>query len=99
MLGIQFFNIKMIIERLKMITVNVNNNSHADAEYDEFDNYNVCAEFQLSDEACATDAMRMFNKAMLLEGYLQQSVYRAMVDFMLDNDVDVESIVKKLKEE
>ena len=81
-----------------MITAILNNNLCADKEYDDIDNFNIRAEFQLSGDATAFDAIRMFNKALILEGYMQRSVYRAMVEFMLEDDVDIESLIKEVEE-
>ena len=81
-----------------MITVNLNNNLYADKEYADIDNFNIRAEFQLSEEATAFDAIRMFNKALILEGYMQESVYRAMIESMLEEDVNIESLIKEVEE-
>ena len=73
-----------------MITVIVNNND------EDFNNYSVDAKFVANDEIVANELMAMFRKAMLLEGYMETSIYKAMLETIYEYDLNAEETIKNL---
>lgn len=83
-----------------MITVTVNN-KYMDNEfnYDDTENYSVNATFIANEDINASELMAMFRKAMLLEGYMETSIYKAMLETIYEYDLNAEETIRKFVEE
>lgn len=56
--------------------------------------WGVNAEFEISGEADADEALEAFVRAMLLDGYAECSVAKAMITWLYENNIDIDTLIR-----